>query len=116
MMAFLEYIDKSVENFKQVEEKLASTDRKDEANLVKVRINVYGICKTVYQVFAQNKEGEVLANAYLTKLDSLAEGWQASQKKAQEYDAVEKAVIEEVKIQAIIDIKRQFLASWEEET
>ena len=115
MKAFLKYIDKTVENLKQEEEKLASTDRKDEANLVKVRINVYGICKTVYQVFAQNKEGKVLANAYLEKLDSLEEGWQASQKKAKEYDAVEKAVIEEIKLQAIADIRQQFLASGEEE-
>lgn len=115
MNGLIEYIDKTVDALKKEEKNLVSADRKDESNLVKVQINVYGICKTVYQVFSQSKEGKALEKAYLNKLDNLAEGWRDSQKKAQEYDAVEKTVIEEIKLQAIKDVRRQFLASLEEE-
>ena len=56
----------------------------------------------------------MLEKAYLDKLDNLAEGWRDSQKKAQEFDMVEKAVIEGIKLQVIEDIRQQYFVSLEE--
>ena len=114
MNHFSKYIDEAVEQLQQEENYLASTDRKDESNLVKIQINGYGICKTIYQVFAKTKAGNVLKDAYLEKLDSLAAGWQEAHEKAKEFDAVEKAVIEEIKLQTIDDIRNHFIELWEE--
>lgn len=114
MKRFIEYIDKSVEALQQEEKQLAASDRKDESNLVKIQINVYGICKSVYQVFAQSKAGEVLKSTYLEKLDSLAVGWQETRDKAQEYEAVDKVVIEDIKLQTLADVRLEFLKCWEE--
>ncbi len=109
MSSLLEYIDKTVEQLQKEEKSLASTDRKDESNLVKIRINVYGICKTVYQVFSQIKSEDVLKEAYLEKLDSLAKGWRESYEKARKFEDVEKAVVEELKLQTISDIRQKFI-------
>lgn len=114
MKKFIEYIDKSVEVLQQEEKLLAATDRKDESNLVKIRINVYGICKSVYQVFAQSKAGEVLKRTYLEKLDSLAVGWQEAKNKAQEFEAADKVVIEDIKLQVLSEVRLEFLKCWEE--
>ncbi len=116
MKRFIEYIDHSVEELQQEEKMLAATDRKDESNLVKIRINVYGICKSVYQVFAQTKAEEMLKNTYLEKLDSLAIGWQEARDKAQEFQVVDKAVIEDIKLQTLAEVRLEFLKFWEERT
>ena len=41
MELFTAYIDQSVNDLAQEEKSLAGSDRKDESNLVKIRINVY---------------------------------------------------------------------------
>ncbi len=116
MNKYTEYINQAVEQLQREEKMLAATDRKDESNLVKIRINVYGICKSIYQVFAQSKTGENLKSAYLEKVDSLAVGWQESKDKAQEFHAVDKVVIEDIKLQTLADIRLVFLKCWEERT
>ena len=116
MNKFIEYIDRSVEELQKEEKMLAATDRKDESNLVKIRINVYGICKSIYQVFAQSKAGNDLKNTYLGKVDGLAVGWQESKNKAQEFQVTDKVVIEEIKLQTVADIRLEFLKCWEDRT
>lgn len=116
MNRYVEYIDQAVEQLQQEEKILAATDRKDESNLVKIRINVYGICKSIYQVFAQSKTGENLKSTYLEKVDSLAVGWQESKNKAQEFQVTDKVVIEEIKLQALAELRLEFLKCWEERT
>lgn len=116
MNRYVEYIDQAVEQLQQEEKMLAATDRKDESNLVKIRINVYGICKSIYQVFAQSKTGENLKSTYLEKVDSLAVGWQESKNNAQEFQVTDKVVIEEIKLQALAELRLEFLKCWEERT
>jgi hypothetical protein len=116
MNKFIEYIDQAVERLQREEKMLAATDRKDESNLVKIRINVYGICKSIYRVFAQSKLGDSLKSAYLDKLDSLAVGWQESKNKAQEFNAVDKMIIEDIKLQTLANVRLEFLKFGEDRT
>ncbi len=115
MNKFIEYIDQAVERLQREEKMLAATDRKDESNLVKIRINVYGICKSIYRVF-QSKLGDSLKSAYLDKLDSLAVGWQESKNKAQEFNAVDKMIIEDIKLQTLANVRLEFLKFGEDRT
>ena len=113
MELFTAYIDQSVNDLAQEEKSLADSDRKDESNLVKIRINVYGICKTIYKAFVK-QDGQTESNGpYLRKLDELAQNWKLSYEKAIEHDDVKKAVIEEIKIQTLEEIRNKFMATEE---
>ena len=106
---FITYIDQSVAGLLQEEKRLAASDRKDESNLVKIRINVYGICKSIYGVFSSRKENNRWKADYLQKLENMEQSWQSSYTKAKEHDDVKKAVIEEIKLQTLKEVKNQFI-------
>ena len=49
MNEFENYLKKSIDTAQKKEQELIATERKDEANLQKIRANIYGICLTVQQ-------------------------------------------------------------------
>jgi hypothetical protein len=103
------YLQESVEKLEQEEKLLAASDRRDEANLVKIRTNVYGICKTYYNVVSKTKEGVAFKEEYLSKLSDLPKNWKVSYDKAKEHNDVEKIVIEEIKLQTLQEIIDRFM-------
>lgn len=109
---FIEYINNSVTEFKQEEKNLVDSDRKDESNLVKIKINVYGICKSIYESLVEMKDGEAFKEGYVRKLADLSQSWNASYEKAKEHHDVEKVLIEEIKMHALEEIKNKFLEIW----
>ena len=109
MEQFITYIDQSVNALLQEEKSLAASDRKDESNLVKVRINVYGICKSIYGVFSNMTENSEWKADYIQKLENLEQSWRSSYTKAKEHDDVKKAVIEEIKLQTLEEVKNKFM-------
>lgn len=120
MQEFVKYIEESVEKLEREEKMLADSDRKDEANLVKIRINIYGICKTVWQVVVQGQAKDdagtenSLSDVYLQRMASVSRNWRVSYEKAKEYNDVEKLVIEEIKLETLEEIKRKFREICEE--
>lgn len=110
METFITYIDESTEKLSQEEKVLAESDRKDEANLVKIRINVYGICKIYFEIESKKWEGKELQTIYLQRIERLAEQWKMSLEKAKEYDDTKKVVIEEIKLETLKEIKNRFLS------
>lgn len=111
MEQFITYIDQSVNALVQEEKNLAASDRKDESNLVKIRINVYGICKSIYGVFSNMSENSRWKEDYIRKLENMQKSWQSSYEKAKEHDDVKKAVIEEIKLQTLEEVKNKFMAT-----
>ncbi len=109
MEQFITYIDETTAKLQQEERELAATDRKDESNLMKIRINVYGICKTLFEVSRKQNAGEALKEDYLKRLTRLPENWKISYEKAKEHNDVEKIVIEEIKLQTLEEVKNEFL-------
>lgn len=109
MNHFVAFIEEKVKLLQQEEQELAASDRKDEANLMKIRINVYGICRTVYEVYAKTKAGTVLKQAYLEKLETLSHSWKVSMEKAKEYGDMEKAVVEEIKLQPLEEVRIKYM-------
>ena len=49
------------------EKQLIASERKDEANLVKVKNNIYGVCKTIYEAVGKNTKPEELNEKYSPK-------------------------------------------------
>lgn len=105
---FVSYIEEKIAEAEKEEKKLIESARKDEANLVRVRSNIYGVCRTIYEAAADNKPPEEPERFYLEKLHSLEESWRSSYEKAKEFSDVEKTVIEEIKLQTLKEVEEQF--------
>ena len=106
MQEFITYIDEAVQNLEKEEQMLVNSERKDESNLVKIRINIYGICKTVLNVVAKGGN-PAWKDAYLQKLTVLSGNWRTSYEKAKEHNDVEKLVIEEIKLETMKEIMKK---------
>lgn len=109
MEQFTAYMEETVRNLQRKEQALAQSDRKDEANMVKIQINIYGVCRTIYEAVRKNSLPEEVEKAYLQKIDRLPENWELSLEKARAHGDVEKILVEELKLEAWQDVKEAFL-------
>ena len=109
MEQFINYLENSIEKANQKEAELVASARKDEANLQKIRANVYGICKTVYQVVAKSKNGAELRNEYIGRMTVIPKSWEESYEKAKVHNDVAKILIEETKLEVLHEVKAKFL-------
>ncbi len=107
MENFINYLNNAIETAQKKEQELISTERKDEANLQKIRANIYGICQTVFNVVSKTKSGKALWNDYLSRLDNLSKSWVESYEKAKVHNDVEKILIEETKFQVLNEVKEK---------
>ena len=104
MDKFIEYIEESVNALEKEEKELAAGERKDEANLVKIRINIYGIARSFYDVVKNSAAPDSIAQEFRRRIEKPAQSWRASHEKAKEHNDVEKCVIEEIKLKTLEDI------------
>ena len=109
MKEYIAYIDEMIAKLQKEEQNLIASDRKDEANLVKIRTNIYGIGKTVYNVVAGSGNREDIKTEYLKKMTLIPQSWKESYEKAKAHDDVEKIVIEEIKLETVEELKNKFL-------
>lgn len=107
MKDFILYLNNSIEAANQKEQELIATECKDEANLQKIRANIYGICLTVVQVVAKEKCGKELWEEYTVRLDNIAKNWVKSYEMAKLHNDVEKILIEETKFQVLSEVKEK---------
>ena len=105
MDQFIAYLDEMVESLKVEEEALRMSDRKDESNFVKIKINICEISKSVYQVVAKQVDSESLKDAYIDKMTVISGNWTKAYEKAKENHDVEKIVVEEAKFEMLEQIK-----------
>lgn len=105
-IAFLEEKEKALQRNEQT---LAESDRKDEANMAKIQMNIYGICRTVFEAVLRQYEAGAVKAAYLQKTEQLRDAWKSSLDKAKAHDDVEKSIVEELKLEALEDVRSAFL-------
>jgi len=108
MNKYIAYLEKTISDFQKEEGLLAAADRKDEANFIKIKINICDICKTIYNVSARSNQGEALKEEYIRQLTRLPENWKITLDKARAHGDVEKAVIEETKLDMLQEIRAKF--------
>ena len=99
---FIAYLDSRIEEGKTKTAELLAEGCRDDANLSKVRTNIYDICKTVSRALL-NRPGAVKV-----QLERLHTEWSASLEKAKQYDNVNGIVVEETKLSALDDIIAHF--------
>ena len=108
MDAFMAYMDELDREFVRQEQVHLEEHCKDEANFAKIKSNVCGICRTLYQVACKKTTEEEKRSEYLRLTGKLMTEWENSYTRAKEHDDVKKLVVEEAKLSVIRDIRNRF--------
>lgn len=97
---FLAYIEEKVAECAKREKALIAENRKDEANMERIKSNVYGIAKSLCQVTEalSKKHGEDHATMFCDKLNAVITPWKASLAAAKQHADSEKECIELIKL------------------
>lgn len=101
----LSYFDRKIAACQSESEALELDDRKDEAVFAKVRMNIYDIFRTVFNVAAQSDQ---MDRFFLAKLDTIPRNWQTSMELAQQHGNDQKAHLEQIKLDTAAQIRRAF--------
>lgn len=112
MDMFNDYIETKIKELSAESKKLEENYRQDDAVFVKIKNNVYEICKTVFGVFRKTKSEEAFYGEYMKKLDEFEKTWSDSAEKAKQFGDSKKAAAEEAKLSALADIKEKFTEFW----
>jgi hypothetical protein len=114
---YLEYSAKQAENCKKQIQMLEQEDKADEANLEKVKLNIYGIFESLIaasekKVLSQKnikEEGKAaFCEDFLNFFDKIPANWKINYEKAKEYNDVTQYVIEENKLTVAKQLKNHF--------
>ena len=114
MNEFKEYIETKIMELAAESKNLDENYRQDDAVFVKIKANVYDVCKTVFSVFEKTKKESSLYNDYINKQYEFEKTWSDSADKAKEFGDAKKLVAEEAKLEALADIKAKFIELWSE--
>ena len=95
-MWFMDTLDTRAEALRRESCRLAADERRDEGDLMKIRANVYGICKSVLQTLGREKGAD--------KLEELRKTWTKAQESARVHKDLEKAAVESIKLETLGEI------------
>lgn len=109
MSAYMKLLDEAVAALEQEAKALRASGRRDEADLVRIRINIHRIAGTIYQVCLRSSQGEALREAFLKKLDALPENWRAARELALAHDDQCRVVIEDIKLDTLAGLRARYL-------
>lgn len=98
---FAARLDSMLEMLKQEELKLVAENRKDEAAMMRIRANIAGIGKTVWQAVQRTEKAGDRKRVYCAKMDALRVAWQESRARAEKYADQDKVMIEEIKLEQL---------------
>ena len=104
---FFTFLDTAKQTVLDEVKSLESDGRKDEANILKAKSNVYDICKAVYDATAKQPSVDIIY-AFPAALDKITCPWKASLDAAKAHDDSRKVAIEEAKLSAVEEIKAKF--------
>ena len=111
---FLDYLDASIQFTQDKEKQLILDDRKDDADHLKVKANIFNVFKTIFISVTNivNLEEEIKL-LFMNKLETIPDNWKTSYENAKAYNDVEKILIEEIKLHTVDEIQEKFLKIWE---
>ena len=111
------YFDQKIEQCNQCIHTLQADDRRDEANLEKVRANVYDIFRTILSVAVKTGQGdpEAVKRFFVSKTEQIPSGWVTSYEQAEKHGDAVKMAIEQIKLDTVDEIRQVFVQIWEGE-
>ena len=75
MNAFLQELEQVSAELRQQAGQFAAQQRQDDADLTKIRANIYEICATIGKVMCKTQPEEAREAAFLKKLEELPQNW-----------------------------------------
>ena len=110
------YFDERIAACQAAAAALNADNRADEAVFEKIRMNVYDIFRTVYTAGEKVSGGdpEKQLGFLRHRLEEIPAGWRTSLEMAQSHGDTEKAHIEQIKLEAVGEIRRK-VKEWSEE-
>lgn len=105
MEAYFAYLDERFAALTREADALASSDRKDESNLTKIRANIYDVCRTVCRVHLRRPDGIERCRNQFRVFETQ---WGGALDKAAAHGDVEKEFVERLKLEALADVKAKF--------
>lgn len=109
-MEFVAWLDKQIAACGKRQEELLADDCADESDFEKIKANIYDIFRTIFSVALRNGNGDADAvnHFFLLKMEEIPSNWKMSYDKAKQHDDVHKMQIEEIKLDAVRDIRAAF--------
>lgn len=117
---YLEVLNEKKEKCKQNSEALTKDNRKDEADLEKIKLNIYDIFTTLFgaaqkailkkEYKDETAKHEAFCNEYLKSFDKIPMSWKTKLEKAKENNDVINIVIEETKLSIALELKNTFIS------
>lgn len=107
LLDFQKYINEKISECQEQEAALIAEERKDEANMWKIKSNIYEIFQTLMKVSVQqNASGgwAAVCESFEEKADRVPSNWKSSYEKAKLHNDVEKILVEEEKLAAATDV------------
>lgn len=119
---YLNYIDVKIAGHNSISEQYKADERKDEADLEKIKVNIYEIFRTLFLSDIKQLEGKDLGKykdidiygGFLLRFDTIPANWKLSLGKAIEHGDTTKQVIEESKLKVAMELKEKFMSMFEE--
>ena len=110
------YFDQQIDQYNQHIGVLQADERRDEANLEKVRANVYDIFRTILSVAEKTckDDPDAMKQFFWKKTEQIPANWVTSYDKAREHGDVVKMQIEQIKLDTVGEIRQVFKQIWEE--
>lgn len=108
MNAFLKTLEQTAADLRQQAKAFAADCRQDDADLTKIRANIYEICATIGHVVCKNTWEDQRETVYRRKLEELPRNWQVALEAAQAHGNAQRAAVEELKLEALADVLARF--------
>lgn len=101
----------------QRKQALLADNREDEGTFETIRANIYDIFRTVFSVAVKNggENGENVQSFFAARIRQIPSNWVAAQEKARAHQEEDKAYLEQIKLDAVADIRENFAKIWGKE-
>lgn len=110
METFVKELQAVAEQLRQQANGFAAQRRQDDADLTKIRANIYDICATIGTVVCKNTAPGQREAVWLKKLEELPRGWRAALEMAQTHGNGQRAAVEELKLETLEAVLKRFSA------
>ena len=104
MEDFLKELNDIAAALRQEANALAADSRQDEADLNKIRANIYEVCATIGGVSGKIAPAGEWEPVFRGKLAQLPKNWQTALQAARDHGNEERAAVEELKLAALADV------------
>ncbi len=111
---FIQYLDTRTSAIQDEITRLVADNRRDEGDFEKIRANIFQMAKTIFQAsqkaYLEDSESVKFFDSRLTMIEHT---WRTSLDKAKDYQDDQKILQEQVKLEAMDEIRTTYKRIWE---